>query len=511
MASSLQYAYGDVSQSNKPCLPCFDHNDGPGTAPQNLPVQQKRTVQTWDEMKQTEDYLAAELYKLSVQERAKAMDDIHCLGEELKETPEMVEKLLEEFDQIVRQVKTPFYEMAVIQNREYVEDPSFRLRFLRCNMHNVHLSVRQMMDYLKYKATYFGEDKVAREITLDDFNDEDMELLMAGLYHIQKETDRSGRVVVYLMTDVFARCKIENLIHVAHYVWNNILIPMHNVQMKGICFVYYDMTKQGEKYAMPGLNFMRTLTKVLMSFPLRYSAIHLCLNPERGDLALTNSLFSYTIKRFSNYAGVRTRLQYGSDMEVQYALRSHGVPEKGFPVDADGNIRKDIMNEWFYRHKEEIEAKKQHRKVLATHASLHQPVEYSNLGHNAQESGLEPSAAAAAGTEQRQFATTNLRTEGGINPSPQDVLLGRGWRVQNHEGNVRFRSFLEAYSDEYDTAARLRKRQLAVELVNLLRGRGVRFLKQTDTGTGEWIESSFEDAEKKVGQLFRTLRKQSRT
>mmetsp|Transcript_15016 Transcript_15016/g.36677 ORF Transcript_15016/g.36677 Transcript_15016/m.36677 type:complete len:508 (+) Transcript_15016:127-1650(+) len=506
MASSLQY--GDVSQSDKSCLPCLDRNDG--SKEPGLPVQQKRTVQTWDEMKQTEDYLAAELYKLSVQERAKAMDDIHCLGEELKETPEMVEKLLEEFDQIVRQVKTPFYEMAVIQNREHVEDPSFRLRFLRCNMHNVHLSVRQMMDYLKYKATYFGEDKVARGITLDDFNDEDMELVMSGLYHIQKERDRSGRAVVYVMNDVFGRCKLENLIHVAYYVWNNILIPMHNVQMKGICFVYYDMTKQGEKYAMPGLNFMRTLTKVLMSFPLRYSAIHLCLNPERGDLALTNSLFSYTMKQVSRYVGVRTRLQYGSDMEVQYALRSHGVPEKGFPVDADGNIRKDIMNEWFYRHKEEIEAKKQHRKVLATHASLHQPVEYSNLGHNAQESGLEPVVAATAGTDQIESETNRPpRKEGGINPSPQDVLLGRGWRVQNHEGNVRFRSFLEAYSDEYDTAARLRKRQIAGQLVNLLRGRGVRFLKQTDAS--EWIESSFEDAEKKVGQLFRTLRKQSRT
>ena len=48
-------------------------------------------------MKETEEFLAAELKKLSVQERAKALDDVHCVGEELQQTPEMLQQSLAEF------------------------------------------------------------------------------------------------------------------------------------------------------------------------------------------------------------------------------------------------------------------------------------------------------------------------------------------------------------------------------------------------------------------------------
>ncbi|KAL3937636.1 MAG: hypothetical protein SGBAC_007288 [Bacillariaceae sp.] len=370
-------------------------------------------------MKQTEDYLAAELNKLTTQERGKAMDDIHCVGEELRETPEMVERLLKEFEQMVVRMQTPVYAMAVDQNRDYVENSSFRLRFLRCNMHNVQESVRQMMEFLQHKAAYFGEDKVAREITLDDLTVEDTELLLSGLFHIQEETDRNGRVVLYVMGEEIGRCQIENLIHVAYYIFNVILTPRQDAQMKG-------------------------------------------------------------------------------DMELQYKLRSLGVPEQSFPVAADGNIRRGILNAWFNKHTEELESKKQPGSVLTAHASINQPVRVSSLARKPRESAGAAAAAAAA----RRSASPDTKL---INPSEQHVLLGRGWKVQNHEGNKAFRSFLEGYSDEYDNAPRLRKRQIAGELVHMLRGRGVRFLQQRENG--QWIDSTFEDAQKKVGQLFRTLRK----
>ena len=52
-------------------------------------------------MKQTEDMLSNELNKLSLQETCKAYDDVHCVGNELKETPEMIQTLLLEFDQAI--------------------------------------------------------------------------------------------------------------------------------------------------------------------------------------------------------------------------------------------------------------------------------------------------------------------------------------------------------------------------------------------------------------------------
>jgi len=45
-------------------------------------------------------------------------------------------------------------------------------------------------------------------------------------------------------------------------------------------------------------------------------------------------------------------------MEMQYELRSDGIPTKSCPVDVDGNIRQDILNGWFDKHQSELEEAK---------------------------------------------------------------------------------------------------------------------------------------------------------
>lgn len=179
-------------------------------------VISQRQASTHDDrhqiMKQTEDLLASDLNQLSAQERSNALDDVHCVGEELKETPEMIEQSLQEFEQIVQQEKTPFYAIACQQNRSYVEDPSFRLKFLRANFHDVGPSVHQMMNFLRYKATYFGNDKIAHDITLDDLNEDDMALMLSNLYHVQDGRDRNGRVVVYLFNHMLGNCRPDTLV-----------------------------------------------------------------------------------------------------------------------------------------------------------------------------------------------------------------------------------------------------------------------------------------------------------
>mmetsp|Transcript_6792 Transcript_6792/g.15860 ORF Transcript_6792/g.15860 Transcript_6792/m.15860 type:complete len:218 (-) Transcript_6792:837-1490(-) len=167
---------------------------------------------TQPEMKSTEDFLASEMSKLSVQERSKALDDLHCVGEELKETPEMIEASLAEFDRVLRERNEPIYNLAASQNRSYVEDPAFRLRFLGTNLHNVKQSVNQMIGFLSQKEKYFGRDKIARDITLDDLDAEDIALLLSGLFHIQEGTDQSGRVVVYDMMHMLGRSAAKSIV-----------------------------------------------------------------------------------------------------------------------------------------------------------------------------------------------------------------------------------------------------------------------------------------------------------
>ncbi|CAJ1937770.1 unnamed protein product [Cylindrotheca closterium] len=624
MASFIQH--DSLSQNGTSWLSCFDCSDrnsessGNNAAYMTVPFEHK-SLQTGDEMKQTEAYLAAELNKLTVQERAKAMDDIHCVGEELNETPEMIEQSLREFDHLLQKMKTPTYEMAVNQNKAFVEDPSFRLRFLRCNMHDVNRSVRQMMEFLKHKATYFGEDNVAREITLDDLDDEDMSLLLSGLYHIQDGRDRKGRVVMHATTDMLGGCKTENIIHVAYYMWNNILLSIPEVQTKGLVIIFYDLTKPGKKFVMPRFNTI-TYTNVLLSFPLRYSAMHMCLKKDTGNLPLYNALVNSSIYILPQQTRARIRLFYGTDIEIHYYLRSHGIPTDNCPVDFYGSLRMDILNNWFENHKATIDAGNDpssgypplpqqalaserdwaakaiipegvsdlgilldNHRLPSSHDVLlgrgwklqnHEgnvrfrlfvegyiyaydntprqqrrwaakaiiPEGVSDLGILLDNHRLPSSHDVLLGRgwklqnhegnvrfrlfvegyiyaydntprQQRRWAAKAIIPEGvsdlGILldnhrlPSSHDVLLGRGWKLQNHEGNVRFRLFVEGYIYAYDNTPRQQRREFSYNLARLLRGKGVKFWKKTKDGV--WREGTLEDSEKKVGDLFRSIRR----
>lgn len=116
-----------------------------------------------------------------MQERTEALHDVHCVGEELQEDPEIMQKALSDFNDAIQQAQNPTYEIVSNQNKAYVEDPSFRLRFLRANRFDVGKSLRQMMSFLQHKAAYFGADKMARDITLDDLSEEDVKVMLSGL------------------------------------------------------------------------------------------------------------------------------------------------------------------------------------------------------------------------------------------------------------------------------------------------------------------------------------------
>jgi len=203
---------------------------------------------------------------------------------------------------------------------------------------------------LKCKAMLFGNDKVARDITLEDLNEEDMKLMLSGLFHIQKGRDRTGRVVVYHFNDKLGKSTAETLNRVSYYIFFNIICSIPEVQMKGLVTVYYDVAKPEEESAMPGFNYMMKLLDFINCLPMRFSAMHHCLKTVKGNLALNNALIGMAMSIFPEDARARARLHYGSDVELHYQLKSHGLPINTCPIDTCGNIRKDILNAWYYEH-----------------------------------------------------------------------------------------------------------------------------------------------------------------
>ena len=213
MASPPEF---DYSRDGKSCLSCLNDCEGNNQTAQQVSFQgsQREEVGNPDVMKEVQDLMASKFSKLSRRERSRALDDVHCVGEDLEETPELIEQALAEFEQKVQTKATPVYRTAIAQNRAYVEDRSFRMKFLRSKRFNVRKSVNQMMGFLQQKALYFGEEKLTKDIVPEDLGPETIALLQSGFYQTLKDTDRSGRVVLYISSydRMPPDCTIETLV-----------------------------------------------------------------------------------------------------------------------------------------------------------------------------------------------------------------------------------------------------------------------------------------------------------
>uniref|UniRef100_A0A7S2NTP9 DUF6824 domain-containing protein n=1 Tax=Leptocylindrus danicus TaxID=163516 RepID=A0A7S2NTP9_9STRA len=88
-------------------------------------------------------------------------------------------------------------------------------------------------------------------------------------------------------------------------------------------------------------------------------------------------------------------------------------------------------------------------------------------------------------------------------PGPHDVLCGRGGRINSHEGNVKFREIIATRKADYLSPAtrKLQKAVIAQEVVDVIRNKGGRFLKEKSSGV--WEEVTDEKAKKKCGQALR--------
>ncbi|CAJ1937616.1 unnamed protein product [Cylindrotheca closterium] len=435
--------------------------------------RQRQQNHEGNEMKETEELLASELSKLSVQERAKALDDLHCVGEELQETPEMIQHSLSEFDYLVQTCANRIYSVAVNQNRAYVQDSEFRLKFLRANMYDTRKSVHQMMSFLQQKALYFGEDKVAHDIAASDLNEDEIELMRSGFCQIQEGRDRNGRVVVFnsfnRMPTRFRGMRDENFaamnIRVVYHIVFNMLSSIPEVQTKGIVKIYYDESNGGDSPSLPGFNFFSQARQFGDTLPIFISSLHICLHSSPGSLALHNRMLQFLLKALPQSTRTRARLHYGSDLERQYKLRGYGIPLDTFPVDTSGNIRAVGQNTWC--------------KGYLGNGTL-------TLG---QQGGHESAAMAPI--------------SGGI--SEADILFGRGRLVQYHHGNIRFRELLGEHIEEYENLPRNQRRKASVVYTRELVASGARFLKEN--GNDGWIVCDFEEAVGKVLQFYRTSRR----
>jgi hypothetical protein len=287
--------------------------------------------------------------------------------------------------------------------------------------------------------------------------------------------------------------------------------------------IYYDIVKPEEKMPMPGLNFMLTLAGFTSALPIRYSSMHFCLKTGSRNLALNNAVLGKVMNAFPQYSRVRTRLHYGSDMELQYQLQGHGVPLNFFPVGTRGDLRKDMMNIWYEQHLANMDqsrgqeaaapgvnghAIKSQRELAPTvTADLESDVGFTyekplHTGHAMPGSNSVNNVIWTISHGTNNIPGTRLTP---LAPNPNDILLGRGILLQKHPGNIRFREWLEGYRDVYNRTPRNEKRRLATAIMRELIASDARFLRQNEYK--QWVAADPLEAEEKICQLFRSIRK----
>lgn len=123
-------------------------------------------------------------------------------------------------------------------------------------------------------------------------------------------------------------------------------------------------------------------------------------------------------------------------------------------------------------------------------------------------------AAAAQGEGTKSKSTNNDDIPPGYGGlvtdiNPNDVLKGRGGKINNHVGNVQFRELIARYRPMYfsETTTKGQKMQIANEIVQTVRNMNPpgRFLIESKDGGrgGGWVEIGDKDARRKTSQSIR--------
>ena len=160
--------------------------------------------------------IAAELTRLSMQEREDVLHDLHGVASSTPETPESIHTALNALHNELKKqctftsdytdtgttstiTSTPSksaYQMALqSDNPSYVLDPAFGLLFLRSEHFNVSAAAQKLSRFLQMKLDLFGPSKLCRSITLDDLGPEGVAALENGHFQLLPLRDRSGRAI----------------------------------------------------------------------------------------------------------------------------------------------------------------------------------------------------------------------------------------------------------------------------------------------------------------------------
>lgn len=418
--------------------------------------------------------LAKELCSLSMEDREKALNDIHGVSGEVKETKQFIEDKLGEFENELSawtKSKCVAYQKALSLNKDYVCNGAFRLRFLRADRFDVALAVDRFVRHFETKLELFGPELLARDIVQADLTDEDRLAIIEETVFEMPVRDMRGRLVMMKCTPPMIGESSVRAIERSGFYCGTAMSKDEETQRKGVVVVTYNV---GQKLTWQYMSHRRNISsrwgKIASAVLVRHDAFHLC-----SDSIVWKPLFAMFKFGASMNSRVRVREHMGSLKEILFDLQTYGIPTQLYPV-LEGGFQS---------------MQKLTTEYLKQLALLEEQENARNIGDLHENSFL-------------MAPSTLQHIHIGV-PAPDDVLLGRGKACYGHTGNLRFRSLVFEMAKIYDHAGFAGKQKVSANIVETIRSRKGRFLVKDD-GFG-WVEVDNDTAEKKVSHAFRTLRR----
>lgn len=155
-----------------------------------------------DRNPQTEALFAAELSRLSMKERDEVLQDIHGVADSPTEDLEFVQKCFGQIEEallLIPIMEKTSYLRAIELDESYVTNEDFLLMFLRACSFDVNAAAARMVAFFETKNDLFGPEKLAKEITYEDLDEDDIRCLESGYAQILSGRDRAGRAILFLV------------------------------------------------------------------------------------------------------------------------------------------------------------------------------------------------------------------------------------------------------------------------------------------------------------------------
>eukprot|EP00531_Pseudo-nitzschia_arenysensis_P001882 CAMPEP_0116133220 /NCGR_PEP_ID=MMETSP0329-20121206/9988_1 /TAXON_ID=697910 /ORGANISM="Pseudo-nitzschia arenysensis, Strain B593" /LENGTH=520 /DNA_ID=CAMNT_0003627833 /DNA_START=87 /DNA_END=1645 /DNA_ORIENTATION=+ len=268
-----------------------------------------------------------------------------------------LDRILNDLDAAIHQIQAEIgntsnpdleaYKVAREQDSTYVTNPNFIISFLRADGYNPGKAAWRMFRHLKIKRELFGDEKLARDILLDDLGEEGKKYMALGTLQVLPMPDDDGRRVIFgttVLDSSASEIQKEAAIKVYFYFLAYAIEHVDDsIQKKGIVLLNWRVHNP----PFPNAALLGPVSQIWRCIPMRVVAVHTCYAPITAITFSAFQLFGKLVAAWSSNQLVINHSHCGTATEVEYELRTkHNIPTDRFPYNKQAA---DIIHNHYHK------------------------------------------------------------------------------------------------------------------------------------------------------------------